>query len=93
MVTAALTAAPNGSVGLFGVGEVADPDAGAPVDLAQDERLEGGYADLLRLLAQAARHAQQGGTQGFGEIGRRKGYYPKPDGTRATAIAMRLDLA
>ncbi len=30
---------------------------------------------------------------GFREVGRRKGYYPKPDGTRATAIAMRLDLA
>lgn len=30
---------------------------------------------------------------GFAEIGRRKGYYPKPDGTRAAAIAMRLDLA
>lgn len=30
---------------------------------------------------------------GFAEIGRRKGYYPKPDGSRATAIVMRLDLA
>ncbi len=30
---------------------------------------------------------------GFREVGRRKGYYPKPDGTRASAIAMRLDLA
>ena len=30
---------------------------------------------------------------GFREVGRRKGYYPKPDGGRATAIAMRLDLA
>ncbi len=30
---------------------------------------------------------------GFREVGRRKGYYPKPDGSRATAIAMRLDLA
>jgi ribosomal-protein-alanine N-acetyltransferase len=30
---------------------------------------------------------------GFHEVGRRKGYYPKPDGTRATALAMRLDLA
>lgn len=29
---------------------------------------------------------------GFREVGRRKGYYPKPDGSRATAIAMRLDL-
>jgi ribosomal-protein-alanine N-acetyltransferase len=30
---------------------------------------------------------------GFREVGRRKGYYPRPDGSRATAIAMRLDLA
>ncbi|CAH1662643.1 Ribosomal-protein-S18p-alanine acetyltransferase [Hyphomicrobiales bacterium] len=30
---------------------------------------------------------------GFREVGRRKGYYPKVDGSRATAIAMRLDLA
>jgi len=30
---------------------------------------------------------------GFVEVGRRKGYYPKSDGSRATAIAMRLDLA
>lgn len=30
---------------------------------------------------------------GFREVGRRKGYYPKPDGSRAAAIAMRLDLA
>lgn len=30
---------------------------------------------------------------GFREVGRRKGYYPKADGCRATAIAMRLDLA
>lgn len=30
---------------------------------------------------------------GFREVGRRKGYYPKPDGTRATAVTMRLDLA
>lgn len=30
---------------------------------------------------------------GFREVGRRKGYYPKPDGSRATAVAMRLDLA
>lgn len=30
---------------------------------------------------------------GFREVGRRKGYYPKSDGSRATAIAMRLDLA
>ncbi|QEL24537.1 GNAT family N-acetyltransferase [Bosea sp. F3-2] len=29
---------------------------------------------------------------GFREVGRRKGYYPKADGSRATAIAMRLDL-
>lgn len=29
---------------------------------------------------------------GFREVGRRKGYYPKPDGGRAAAIAMRLDL-
>lgn len=29
----------------------------------------------------------------FREVGRRKGYYPKADGSRATAIAMRLDLA
>lgn len=30
---------------------------------------------------------------GFREVGRRKGYYPKPDGSRVAAIAMRLDLA
>ncbi len=30
---------------------------------------------------------------GFREVGRRKGYYPKPDGSRTTAITMRLDLA
>lgn len=30
---------------------------------------------------------------GFREVGRRKGYYPKPDGSRATAVTMRLDLA
>lgn len=30
---------------------------------------------------------------GFREIGRRKGYYPKPDGSKATAVMMRLDLA
>ncbi|KPF68609.1 hypothetical protein IP69_11385 [Bosea sp. AAP35] len=30
---------------------------------------------------------------GFREVGRRKGYYPKPDGSRTTAVAMRLDLA
>ncbi|MGO4737605.1 GNAT family N-acetyltransferase [Bosea sp. 2KB_26] len=30
---------------------------------------------------------------GFREVGRRKGYYPKADGTRATAVTMRLDLA
>jgi len=29
----------------------------------------------------------------FREVGRRKGYYPKADGTRVAAIAMRLDLA
>jgi ribosomal-protein-alanine N-acetyltransferase len=29
---------------------------------------------------------------GFREVGRRNGYYPKPDGSRAAAIAMRLDL-
>lgn len=29
----------------------------------------------------------------FREVGRRKGYYPKADGTRVGAIAMRLDLA
>lgn len=30
---------------------------------------------------------------GFREVGRRKGYYAKPDGTRTTAVTMRLDLA
>lgn len=30
---------------------------------------------------------------GFREVGRRKGYYPKPDGSRAGAVTMRLDLA
>jgi len=30
---------------------------------------------------------------GFREVGRRKGYYPKADGSRAAAVAMRLDLA
>ncbi len=30
---------------------------------------------------------------GFREVGRRKGYYPKSDGSRASAVAMRLDLA
>ncbi len=30
---------------------------------------------------------------GFREVGRRKGYYPKSDGSRATAVTMRLDLA
>jgi ribosomal-protein-alanine N-acetyltransferase len=29
---------------------------------------------------------------GFREVGRRKGYYPKADGSRVAAIAMRLDL-
>lgn len=30
--------------------------------------------------------------QGFTEISRRKGYYPKPDGTQATALVMARDL-
>lgn len=30
---------------------------------------------------------------GFREIGRRKAYYPKPDGTRVAAVTMKLDLA
>ena len=30
---------------------------------------------------------------GFAEVGRRDGYYPMPDGTRATALIMRLDLS
>lgn len=29
---------------------------------------------------------------GFGEIGRREGYYARPDGTRAAALTMSLDL-
>ena len=29
---------------------------------------------------------------GFAEVGRREGYYPKPDGSRAAALVMRLDL-
>jgi ribosomal-protein-alanine N-acetyltransferase len=29
---------------------------------------------------------------GFREVGRREGYYLKPDGTRASALAMALDL-
>lgn len=29
---------------------------------------------------------------GFARIGTRKGYYPKPDGTAATALVMRADL-
>lgn len=29
---------------------------------------------------------------GFVEVGRRPGYYPRPDGSRATALVMRLDL-
>lgn len=32
------------------------------------------------------------GRAGFAEIGRRPGYYPKPDGSKATAIAMRASL-
>jgi ribosomal-protein-alanine N-acetyltransferase len=30
---------------------------------------------------------------GFREVGRRKGYYPKADGSRGGAVTMRLDLA
>ena len=30
---------------------------------------------------------------GFVEIGRRKAYYPKPDGSAATALVMRADIA
>lgn len=30
---------------------------------------------------------------GFREVGRRKGYYPKADGSRSGAVTMRLDLA
>jgi ribosomal-protein-alanine N-acetyltransferase len=30
---------------------------------------------------------------GFREIGRRKAYYPKPDGSRVAAVTMKLDLA
>lgn len=30
---------------------------------------------------------------GFSEVGRREGYYPKPDGTRAAALVLRRDLA
>lgn len=30
---------------------------------------------------------------GFEEVGRRKGYYPKADGSRSGAVTMRLDLA
>lgn len=30
---------------------------------------------------------------GFREVGRRKDYYPRPDGSRAGAVTMRLDLA
>ena len=30
---------------------------------------------------------------GFREVGRRKAYYPKPDGSRVAAVTMRLDLA
>lgn len=30
---------------------------------------------------------------GFREVGRRKAYYPKPDGSRSAAVTMRLDLA
>ena len=30
---------------------------------------------------------------GFREVGRRQSYYLKPDGTRASAVTMRLDLA
>jgi ribosomal-protein-alanine N-acetyltransferase len=30
---------------------------------------------------------------GFREVGRRNAYYPKPDGSRAAAVTMRLDLA
>ena len=30
---------------------------------------------------------------GFETVGRREGYYPKPDGTRAAALVMRRDLA
>ncbi len=30
---------------------------------------------------------------GFAEVGRREGYYPKADGSRAAALVMRLDLS
>lgn len=30
---------------------------------------------------------------GFAEVGRRQGYYPKPDGSRVSALVMRLDLS
>ena len=30
--------------------------------------------------------------EGFGEISRRKGYYPRPDGSAATALVMKRDL-
>lgn len=30
--------------------------------------------------------------QGFSEVGKRKGYYPRPDGSAATALVMALDL-
>lgn len=31
-------------------------------------------------------------TEGFAEVGRRAGYYPRPDGTPATALVMARDL-
>lgn len=61
-------------------------------------------AHLARLAAEGVAHVfleVEDGNQpaerlyrhfGFREVGRRKGYYPKADGSRAGAIAMRLDL-
>ncbi|MGU3540280.1 GNAT family N-acetyltransferase [Methylobacterium sp. A54F] len=51
----------------------------ARVHLEVDE----GNAPALRLYA---RH-------GFAKVGERTGYYPRPDGSRATALTMRADLA
>ncbi len=51
-------------------------------DLAQASGLDEGNDPALRLYA---RH-------GFAKIGERTGYYPRPDGSRATALTMRANL-
>ena len=63
--------------------------------------LEAGFADLMMSPARRMflKVAEDNGPAitlyrrfGFSEIGRRKGYYPRPDGTPATALVMARNL-